>query len=379
MRDFTKHCVYALEFRNPPFSTNIILHPKKQSFIFFCEARSYVWSTVVCARFLRSRVVRARFWGARWYMRNFMEHGGMCEISWSTVVCVIFHGASCWPVTNNKKIKPKRRFPIDLQQLYQQENCFGGSEIHELRRRPKQFMCELQSVAIESQVWIGLVKEHPWARGGDMEHGCSYGMRMSPEHLQLSIRTLSWVLGMQTANKCEHPMHTPKVQTFDMCSTRLSHDRPIAGCQQAMKQSFTTKNDGHFDQPGTDVKSVWGIILGPFDSSETRSDWMSRAWCFCPLFFCLPYCLWWEVEKEMEGGPVVMLGCLGIFYCFPSLWTKAFVTPGVWTSSLPWFYSMEVQDTTELPLLQAIIKGVHPPLLFTSASAWFSSKQRTTL
>ena len=80
------------------------------------------------------------------------------------------------------------------------------------------------------------------------------------------------------------------------------------GCQQAMKQSFTTRNDGHFDQPGTDVKSVWGIILGPFDSSETRSDWMSRAWFFCPLFFCLPYCLWWEVEKEMEGGPVVMLG-----------------------------------------------------------------------
>jgi len=46
---------------------------------------------------------------------------------------------------------------IDLQQLYQKENCFGGSEIHELRRRPKQFLCELQGVAIESQVRIDLV------------------------------------------------------------------------------------------------------------------------------------------------------------------------------------------------------------------------------
>ena len=128
--------------------------PKNKVFVFFvkhdrmCGARSHALdlrSTVVCAWFL--------------------EHGGMCEISWSTVVCVIFHGASCWPVTNNKKIKPKTGFPIDLQQLYQKENCFGGSEIHELRRRPKQFLCELHSVAIKSQVWIGLVTWAPLSPG----------------------------------------------------------------------------------------------------------------------------------------------------------------------------------------------------------------------
>ena len=34
-----------------------------------------------------------------------------------------------------------------------------------------------------------------------MEHGCSYGMRMSPEHLQLSIRTTS---------KLDPPSHATK-------------------------------------------------------------------------------------------------------------------------------------------------------------------------
>ena len=30
---------------------------------------------------------------------------------------------------------------------------------------------------------------------------------------------------MQTANKCEHPMHTPKVQTFEM----FQYDSPMIG------------------------------------------------------------------------------------------------------------------------------------------------------